>query len=533
MEWTVLQDASQTLLSQSPTRWAWAAVTALAWLAVCLQAGRHARWRSSGRTPPAAAAFSASNSTLIPAPGAISSSANSGDGFLPNGSEPHRVLIAWASQFGTAEQQAWQTAKALQAAGHAVEVQPLDALAPAQCVDRPAVFFIVSTTGDGDPPDHAAGFADDFMREPSALLQGQPFAVLALGDREYEAFCGFGLRLAAWMQDGGAHALWPTIQVDNGDADAVSAWQTQVAQWIDAAPAPLPNATGTPAPAVSGSAPPAEQDMASPFLNWRLTGRRHLNPGSQGEPMMLIDLTAPVDLPSPLRWEPGDLLQVVRPGNDERPRDYSIACVCDPSPPAQVQLLVRKHRRSDGSPGHVSAWLTEECALESLVVARLRSHASFRLPRGLMDRPLILVGNGTGLAGLRAHMQAAEQALWDPTSARARLLAEGHHAWMILGERQQVHDELLDAEIAAAVSSGVLSRVDRAYSRDDSAQRYVQDVLRGQADRLREWLNHGAVLLLCGSLSMASGVEDAIDEVMGLGTTLNLRRQGLLRRDVY
>lgn len=525
MEWNVLQDAGQTLLNQPLSRWMGASLAVLAWLAVCAQSARQARLRRHSAPSASSIRFAAlSAGTDVAGTEGLGSSG-------PAGESGPRVLLAWASQLGTAQQLAWQTARALQSAGHAVEVQPLDALSPEQCAGRPAVFFIVSTTGEGDPPDHAAGFADDFMRRLAPALKGQAFAVLALGDREYKDFCAFGLRLSDWLIESGARALWPTVEVDNEDADALSAWHTEVAQWIDATS--VPGSPSAPAIDITGAAAPAAEGASTPYLNWRLTGRRHLNPGSTGEPMMLVDLTAPPDVQSPLLWEPGDLLQVVRPDEDARPRDYSIACICDPSPPAQVQLLVRRHRRSDGSFGHVSSWLTHDCPLEGHVMARLRPHANFRLPPTLADRPLILIGNGTGLAGLRAHLQAAEQALWNPDSARARLLAEARHAWLVLGERQLAHDELLDAEVAHAVASGVISRLDRVFSRDGGPQRYVQDALRDEAARLRDWLNAGAVVLLCGSLSMATGVETVIDEVMGGGTTLSLRRQGLLRRDVY
>jgi hypothetical protein len=119
----------------------------------------------------------------------------------------------------------------------------------------------------------------------------------------------------------------------------------------------------------------------------------------------------------------------------------------------------------------------------------------------------VLIGNGTGLAGLRAHLQAAERRLARPTP-RQRLVTQGRHAWLLLGERQAAHDALCDVEITHWLASGVLSRTDRVYSRDGGPHRHVQERLAAEAPRLRDWVEAGAVILLCGSRQgMASGVE--------------------------
>ena len=44
-------------------------------------------------------------------------------------------------------------------------------------------------------------------------------------------------------------------------------------------------------------------------------------------------------------------------------------------------------------------------AIETALL-RLRAHSGFRIADNV-QRPLILIGNGTGLAGLRAHLQAS------------------------------------------------------------------------------------------------------------------------------
>ena len=81
---------------------------------------------------------------------------------------------------------------------------------------------------------------------------------------------------------------------------------------------------------------------------------------------------------------------------------------------------------------------------------------------------------------------------------------------------------------------GTLKRVDLAFSRDQEQRIYVQDLLRTNADELSKWINQGAVIYVCGSIEgMASGVEQALIDILGDETVDRLRQSGRYRRDVY
>ena len=84
------------------------------------------------------------------------------------------------------------------------------------------------------------------------------------------------------------------------------------------------------------------------------------------------------------------------------------------------------------------------------------------------------------------------------------------------------------------IAAGVLTRLDRAFSRDPGGVRYVQDLLRAEADTVRDWVDRGATLMVCGSLKgMAPGVDAALREILGEDRLLDLREAGRYRRDVY
>ena len=401
------------------------------------------------------------------------------------------TLVLFASQTGQAEAIAWQTARQLRAAGTSVRVMELNALDAATLGSAGHALFVVSTYGEGDAPDGASVFAERVMSLPSTLSSLR-YAVLALGDRQYKNFCGFGRALDAWLHAAGARRDFERIEVDNSDPSALAAWQ---ARWGDAAA--------------------GNDDPASAFTPWRLTARELLNAGSAGAPVFHLGLTpAAGTMP---HWASGDLVQIAVASDPTRPRDYSIASL---HTDGELQLLVRQEQHPDGTLGTASGLLTSTLTVGDTVALRLRPHRAFRLD-GNEARPLVLIGNGTGLAGLRAHL-------------RARAAMGRHDNWLVFGERQAAHDYLCRKEIEAWQARGVLQRLDMVFSRDQPERFYVQHRLLQSADTLRAWLDNGAAIYVCGSLQgMASGVDAALRQIAGNALWSDLSATGRYRRDVY
>ncbi|WP_454254536.1 PepSY domain-containing protein [Pseudomonas sp. Marseille-Q8238] len=456
-------------------------------------------------------------------------------------------LIGFASQSGFAEQLAWQTAGQLQAAGHPVQVQSLARLSEQALQQASKALFVVSTFGDGEAPDSARGFERKLLGRPLGL-QHLNYAVLALGDRQYSQFCGFARRLHAWLGEQGARSLFAPVEVDGGDAVALDHWQHQLGE-------------------LTGLQPQHVQQV--PFTSWSLSQRERLNPGSQGEPTFLLGLNSS----DAVQWQAGDILEVLPRNADARvrdwlqqhgldasewvnvgplaqplhealttrqlpdsfahlvglhaqallealvplsPREYSIASL-----PADgvLQLIVRQERHPDGSLGLGSGWLTEHASQQGQVLARVRRNNGFHAPED--DRPLILIGNGTGLAGLRSLLKAR--------------IATGHQRnWLLFGERNRAHDFYCADELDGALARGDLARLDLAFSRDQTHKVYVQDRLREAAETLQAWVAQGAAIYVCGSLEgMAGGVDQVLRDVLGEATVEHLLEEGRYRRDVY
>ncbi len=469
-------------------------------------------------------------------------------GLGANNSDAPAWLIGFASQSGFAEQLAWQTAGQLQAAGLPVKVQPLGSVSQDDLRQSENALFVVSTFGDGEAPDSARGFERSVLGQDLSL-KGLNYSVLALGDRQYEHFCGFARRLHFWLTNQGGNPLFAPVEVDSGDTTALLHWQQQLGQ-------------------LTGHAPAAAWPTAQ-YENWTLAQRTLLNRDSSGSDVYLLGLTPA----SPQTWQAGDLVEIIPrncpwaiehfleglglAGSDgvliddlahtldqalatrQLPthrahlvglhaqalvnalvplgmREYSIASIASDG---VLELIVRQERHPDGSLGLGSGWLTEHAALGSAISLRLRRNSGFHLPDAPV--PMILLGNGTGLAGLRSLLKAR--------------IADGQQRnWLLFGERNIAYDFLCRDELQGWLASGDLALLDLAFSRDQEEKIYVQDRLRESAGVLRKWLAEGAAIYVCGSLQgMAAGVDQALVDILGNEAVERLIEQGRYRRDVY
>lgn len=410
------------------------------------------------------------------------------------------TLIAFASQTGFAAELANRTAQSLQTAGAPVLLASLQDIDEQILRQSNSVLFVVSTTGEGDAPDPAAAFVRKVL-DSSASLKNLSYGVLALGDREYDNYCAFGHRLDQWLRHQGATALFDVIEVDNGDEGALRHWQHQLS--------------------VLCNSPDLPDWEAPRYERWQLAARRLINPGSAGDACFHIELRPREDANA--NWQAGDIAEIdpcnSTWANANAPlphREYSISSL-----PADgtLHLLVRQMRRPDGEPGLGSGWLTARATIGDDIALRVRPNPNFHVPEGIV--PLILIGNGTGIAGLRALL-------------KARIAQARHRNWLIFGERNAAHDRFYGDEFEHWRTRGQLERMDLVFSRDQTERRYVQDRIRECADELRRWVEDGAAIYVCGSLQgMAPGVDTALSEVLTAQVLESLAMSGRYRRDVY
>jgi len=214
-------------------------------------------------------------------------------------------------------------------------------------------------------------------------------------------------------------------------------------------------------------------------------------------------------------------------------RAYSISS-SSKAHPDQVHLTVasvRYHSGGRNRGGVCSTYLAERVRRGEKPAIFISPNKAFRVPAN-NSAPLIMVGPGTGIAPFRAFLQE-----------RQATGAQGKN-WLFFGDQHQEHDFIYQDELLAWRDSGLLTRLDLAFSRDQEKKIYVQSRMLEQGAELYAWLQEGAYFYVCGDASrMAKDVDNALYEVVrqfgGLSTERaadyvdQLKKEKRYLRDVY
>ncbi len=207
------------------------------------------------------------------------------------------VTLLWASQTGNAEALAERFAARLRESGISVELSAMADFPASQLARTQNLALISSTFGDGDPPDNGEGFWQS-LSTVETRLESLRFAVLALGDPNYDQFCKHGKRLDQRLLELGATRLLERVDCDTEFEERADAWLARFQQSLNPAK-PLPTAA------------PATPAGKTKLHGSRLLLNRHLNPHSRHKEtrQFALDLAD-----SGLTYEAGDALGV-RPRN--------------------------------------------------------------------------------------------------------------------------------------------------------------------------------------------------------------------------
>jgi sulfite reductase (NADPH) flavoprotein alpha-component len=216
-----------------------------------------------------------------------------------------------------------------------------------------------------------------------------------------------------------------------------------------------------------------------------------------------------------------------------QPRLYSIASSLKRYPAAAHLLVTNVGFVSYGRArkGVCTSFLSERIDEGARLPVFIHTAKHFRLPDD-PAAPIIMIGVGTGLAPYRAYLQEREA-----------VGATGRN-WLFFGDQRRIANFYHEKEFAAYTASGLLTRFDTAFSRDQAHKVYVQHRIREAGREVWSWLEDGAYLYVCGDAErMAPDVDAAIHAVVEEHGSMskeaaaeyvaNLRTQKRYRRDVY
>ena len=191
---------------------------------------------------------------------------------------------------------------------------------------------------------------------------------------------------------------------------------------------------------------------------------------------------------------------------------------------------VRWQKDSRKYNGVRSTFLADDCALGENIKVFFTPNKSFRLPDDNKD--IIMIGPGTGIAPFRAFLQERE---YRNSSGKN---------WLFFGDQTKNDDFIYKNELEDYLSSGVLNKLDLAFSRDQKDKIYVQNIMYENKNEFYNWLGSGAYLYICGDANrMAKDVEDMIIKIIMECSNIsfdaafdylnNLKREKRYLRDVY
>jgi sulfite reductase (NADPH) flavoprotein alpha-component len=210
-----------------------------------------------------------------------------------------------------------------------------------------------------------------------------------------------------------------------------------------------------------------------------------------------FDVLAALEAFGPIHPDPEAFLECLEP---LQPRLYSISS----SPlatPGEVHLTVDAVRYDIDARtrlGVASTFLADRLSAGRCLKIYLQKAHGFGLPDD-PDKPIIMVGPGTGVAPFRSF-------LWQ----RHAMKAPGK-AWLFFGHQREATDFFYRDELENLTASGALTRLSTAWSRDGVAKVYVQDRMREAGAELWAWLQEGAHFYICGDAKrMAKDVETAL-----------------------
>jgi sulfite reductase (NADPH) flavoprotein alpha-component len=243
-----------------------------------------------------------------------------------------------------------------------------------------------------------------------------------------------------------------------------------------------------------------------------------------------LDVMAALQKFSGARPHPEAFVEALEP---LQPRLYSISSSHNATPGKLsltvdcVRYVIGKRRRL----GLASTFLAERINPGDQVKVYVQKAHGFALPQD-PKTPIIMIGPGTGVAPFRAFLHD-----------RRATGATGKN-WLFFGHQRSECDFFYGDELNAMKTSGLLTRLSLAWSRDGNKKFYVQDRMREVGRELWAWLAQGANVYICGDAKrMAKDVERALVDIVaqfGARSTdeavlfvADLKRKGRFQQDVY
>ncbi|MCC6286603.1 MAG: flavodoxin domain-containing protein [Chitinophagaceae bacterium] len=514
----------------------------------------------------------------------------------------NKISVLFGTETGNSKKVATEFAAQAKKQGINVKLTSLDQYRVNDLSKEEYAFLVISTQGDGEPPATAKKFYDH-IHQQNIALDKMKFSVLALGDSSYPLFCKAGEDVDGQLIRLGAKRIVPLQKCDTDYAEDAAFWFSNVMKALSeggAGTAVSPvvakpakgkkNHTGTILANVNlndrdsnkqthhieiaieddvyyepgdsiGFIPHNKKETVDAIL--ALTGtdgdtaiefrkEKYTIAEALAKKICIVHLPERVvrqyaaitqqeipdtriDLLDLLRIYPvkdaAQFEQVLHILEPVAPRLYSISSSLQ-AHSGEVHITVARDRftvNNEVKYGQCSDFLSQ-LAVDSTVDFYVHKNSQFKLPAP--DKDVIMIGPGTGVAPFRSFI-----------AERDAVAATGRN-WLFFGDQKFTADFLYQTEIQNWADTGVLSRVNLAFSRDQRSKLYVQHKMLEQAAELWNWIEGGSYIYICGAKApMSVDVENTLLQIIeryggkSVGEAVvfldHLKEQGRFLLDVY
>ena len=514
------------------------------------------------------------------------------------------ISVLYGTETGNSKKIASKLASVLKNKQHKVTLKALDQYTVANLQKESILYVVMSTHGDGEPPAAAKKFYD-FLHSKQHDLTNLKYAVLALGDSSYPLFCKAGEDVDAKLKQYGAAQILPLEKSDLDFYPVSEAWINNIVNNLPTSANALLGKPQTkqasknskhfykgevrkhvnlndkgsaketwhieistdeaiyylPGDAL-GIVPPNTDEDVHEIIKLLSADKNH-SINYRNEVFSLFDLfrfklnilhlplrivekyakLIQSELPS-VRLDLKNILSLYPLTKDVALEDF--IAILEPITPRLYSISSSPYAHGNNeihiTVGRNKFWVNDKtkygfCSSHFAglnegeeVTFYINSNDNFRLPQ--QDKDVIMIGPGTGIAPFRSYLFHR-----DDEGAPGR-------NWLFFGDQHFASDFLYQSELLSLFDTGLLTKINTAFSRDQKEKLYVQHRMLQQSKELFTWIEGGAHLYICGCKNtMAKDVEETLVNIISKEAGIDkaeaedylnkLEEEGRFAKDVY